>query len=292
MNEPLTTDHGRISFGGTHFAYESIGSGRTVVVLHGGPGLGNAYLRPALDRLADEFRVVYWDQRGSGATPVGDETRMNLRGAVDDLRAFLDGLGIERANLLGHSYGADLAALFAAHQPDRVGSLVLANPGPPFDLESMEALSAEMQRRRTADDRAALERIASSHELARREPAAAEDYIRHVYLPFFNDRAVGMSIRYSFSEHSAATVVEGEEAFFGDFEYTRDALAALDQVNAPTLVLYAERDPIPESFARRLAERIPGARYVRLAGAGHFGYIEDADDFFGTVTPFLRQHAV
>lgn len=261
------------------------------VLLHGGPGLGHGYLRPAMDTLAERFEVVYVDQRGSGNTPVGDASRLNLAAAVDDLRGVLDGLGIARANLVGHSYGADLAALFAAALPDRVGSLVIANPGPPFEPEEMEALGAAMLRRRPAREAAALDEVQGSPAFARREPLAVEEYIRNLYLPFFDDPAVGRSLSYDFSEQSAATVVEAEGAFFGDVEYTREALAMLQRVTAPTLVLYAERDPIPESFARRLADRIPGARYQYLARANHFVYLEHPEAFFGVVIPFLEASA-
>lgn len=281
-----------IPFGGTSFFRFSIGTGRRLVVVHGGPGLGYAYLRPAMDALATHFEVVYVDQRGSGRTPVGDPSRMNLPGAVEDLQGVLDGLDILRANLIGHSYGADLVALFAARFPDRVASMVLANPGPPVTREGIEALGAAMQARSTPDDEAALDRIRRSPAFERREPQAVESYIRNLYLPFFNDPAVAASLNYALSEHGAATAVDGEESFFADLEYPRETLTALPQVTAPTLVLYAEHDPIPESFARELADRIPGARYEVLAGASHFAYLEDPGAFFSSVIRFLDDAAV
>jgi proline iminopeptidase len=258
-------------------------------VLHGGPGLGHTYLRPALDRLADEFRLIYWDQRGSGATPVGDEQRLNLAGAVDDVRGLLDGLGIERANLIGHSYGGDLAALFATHHPDRIGKMVIANPGPPFDMPTMEEMSHEMRRRRTPELAADMARIRSSPEFAQAQPAAIEEYIRLLFLPFFNDPAVGRSTAYELNEYSAPLALEGEEKFFSDFDYTREATQMLDRVTAPVLVVYGDTDGIPESFSQMLAERMPGGRFQRLAGASHFAYLEQPDAFFGAVIPFLRE---
>ena len=289
---PTSLEDGAIEYGGTAFFHRSIGSGRNVVMVHGGPGLGHAYLRPAMDALSDGFRLTYVDQRGSGETAVGDSARLNLPGAVDDLRGILDGLGIAQANLLGHSYGADLAALFAAAYPGRVGSLVLANPGPPLDMEGLEALEGAMMGRRLPADDAELDRIRQSAAFRARQARAVEAYIRNVYLPFFDDRKVGQGFAYGLTVHSAATVVEGEAALFDHLEFATATLAGLARLQAPALVVSAENDPIPEAFARSLAASIPGARLARLAGAGHFAYVEDPDAFFGVVRPFLDAVAV
>ena len=149
---------GTTSAVGTQLYYRSVGTGTPLVVVHGGPGLGHYYLSP-MEVLSDNYQVIFYDQRGSGRTELGDPDRVTLAGAVQDLEALLDGLGIEQANLLGHSFGADLSALFASRRPDRVASLVLANAGPPFDPDQQAVLGAEMERRRTTSDRATWERI-------------------------------------------------------------------------------------------------------------------------------------
>src|SRR5919197_1279568 len=140
QTQTLPTE-GTVPAEGTELYYRSVGSGTPLIMVHGGPGLGHYYLRPGMDALADRFRLVYYDQRGTGRTEVGDPDRITLGGGVEDLLAVIDGLGIERASLVGHSFGADLAALFASRHPTRVGSLVLANPGPPFEpgLKAIEA---------------------------------------------------------------------------------------------------------------------------------------------------------
>ena len=161
-NRETIPAEGTVPAEGIELYYRSVGSGTPVITVHGGPGLGHAYLRPGMDALADRFRVVYYDQRGSGRSELGDPDRVTLAGGIEDLKALVDGLGIERANLVGHSFGADLAALFASRHPDRVASMVLANPGPPFDPDQQGALGAKMDRRRTPEDLAELGRIQGS----------------------------------------------------------------------------------------------------------------------------------
>jgi proline iminopeptidase len=88
---------GTVPVSGTELFYESIGVGDPVVVL-GGTALGHSYLRPAMDRLADSFRLIYYDQRGSGSSPLGDAERLRFDIAIADLAALLDGLGLEKAH--------------------------------------------------------------------------------------------------------------------------------------------------------------------------------------------------
>ncbi len=280
---------GTIPAAGTELHYWTIGSGTPVIVVHGGPGLGHYYLRPAMDALADEFRLVYYDQRGTGRSPLGDLNRISIAGAVEDLGALLDGLAIERANILGHSWGADLAALFASRQPDRVRSLVVANPGPPFDQAQMMALMAEMQRRRTPEDMEELGRIEASPAVMNGEPGALEERVRVAYRPFFNDRAVADQVSYGFTEITAALYPEADRTF-ADLD-AEAGMSGLRAINSPTLVLHAERDPIPAVFSRQVADAIPGAHYVVLEGVNHFAYVEDSDTFLEPVRAFLKRAA-
>src|SRR5919197_1646310 len=281
QTQTLPTE-GTVPAEGTELYYRSVGSGTPVIMIHGGPGLGHYYLRPGMDALADRFRLVYYDQRGTGRTEVGDPDRIALGGGVEDLLALIDGLGIERANLVGHSFGADLAVLFASQHPTRVGSLVLANPGPPFEPEQQGALFAEMDRRRTPEDLVELERIRKFEGFAAGDPDVLEAHVRMMYLPFFNDRDAGSTISYGFTELTAANFPLAWERTFRDLD-PAEAIAGLKAIEAPVLVVHAELDPIPEAFSRQLADAIPGARYAFIKGANHFAYLEDPEDFFSAV---------
>ena len=109
--------------------YEIRGTGPdTVVVLHGGPGLSSAYLAPDLDLLASDYTLIHYDQRGSGRSSVfTDTTRLRLADHLTDLEALRQHFGLERLVLLGHSWGAGLAALYTQRHPDRVAKLILVD---------------------------------------------------------------------------------------------------------------------------------------------------------------------
>jgi proline iminopeptidase len=81
-----------------------VGEGHPIVVLHGGPEFDHAYFLPELDRLADSFRLIYYDQRGRGRSAVGVRPEdVSIRSEIDDLECVRSHLGLESVAVLGHS---------------------------------------------------------------------------------------------------------------------------------------------------------------------------------------------
>src|SRR5262245_8774243 len=67
----LSASESRVPAGATSLYARAIGQGPPVIVLHGGPDFDHGYLLPDLDRLADTFRLIYYDQRGRGRSAEG-----------------------------------------------------------------------------------------------------------------------------------------------------------------------------------------------------------------------------
>ncbi len=133
----------RITLDGKTFHSETFGdrANPTLIVLHGGPGSDYRYLL-GLQALADRYFVVFYDQRGGGlSTRIGAEG-LTAQDMVDDLNLFVDHYSPDRpVILIGHSWGAMLAAAYIGQYPERVGQVVLAEPGALTD-ETMQAFQA------------------------------------------------------------------------------------------------------------------------------------------------------
>ena len=251
-------------------ACTTLGEGDPVIVLHGAIGLGSTYMR-ALDPWADELSLIYYDQRGSGETPLGDVQRVSFEGGVEDLDGLRRGLGLDRVQLLGHSAGAYLAALYAAAHPENTSSIVLLHPGPPLAPELMQRFGKEMAARRTQADNDAKREIEESEAYRLLEPLALERHQLNTFLPFFRDRATIERISLGFTAITAANIQQGPQRMVG-------SLGALD--------------PIPTEWSRLLADTIPAADFVVIDGGSHFSMIEDAGKLESTVVPWLRSHGV
>jgi len=120
----------RVALNGYEFHAERFGSPDkpVLIVLHGGPGADYRYLL-GLKALADDYLVVFYDQRGTGLSPRVPAGSISLQTFVDDLDAFVDNFGRGRpVHLLGHSWGAMLASAYTGAHPAKVGKLVLAEP--------------------------------------------------------------------------------------------------------------------------------------------------------------------
>lgn len=122
----------RVRVNGTllHVVEEGLESAEIVFVLHGGPGADHQYLK-VLEPLSDDYRVVWYDQRGTGLSSRNNDW------SGDPIDTYLEDLneltelygGGQKVHLIGHSWGAMLASAFAGKYPQKVKGLVLAEPG-------------------------------------------------------------------------------------------------------------------------------------------------------------------
>lgn len=274
--------------GDIQIACTVVGEGTPLVVLHGAIGLGSTYMR-ALDPWAEEFPLVYYDQRGSGRTPLGDPDKVSFAGGVADLDGLRDALGLDRLNLLGHSAGAHLAALYAGLHPDTTSTLVLLNPGPPLVPELMQRFGQEMAARRTPADDAARMAIEESEDFRNGWPAALEQHQLNTFLSFFRDRQTIEHLSLGFTEITAANVQAAPMRMIGSLD-ALDPMKTYAGIGCPALVVHSELDPIPAQWSRLLADTIPGADFALIENASHFSHLEDAQRLHDTVVPWLRKH--
>jgi pimeloyl-ACP methyl ester carboxylesterase len=112
---------------GINIHYQTSGQGPNVVLIHGATGNMAFWYMSSLPVLIKEFRVTTYDLRGHGYSDVPPSGYTSAHMSAD-LSALLDHLEIERAHLVGHSFGGVVALHTAALNPERVASLVLADP--------------------------------------------------------------------------------------------------------------------------------------------------------------------
>ncbi len=121
---------GHVTVTGGRVWYQVLGDTDAIplVTVHGGPGATHDYLEP-LSGLADERPVVFYDQLGAGRSDAPDDVSLwtNDR-LVDELGRLLDALDLTRVHLLGQSWGSIVAAEYTLQRPDRLVSVVLADP--------------------------------------------------------------------------------------------------------------------------------------------------------------------
>src|SRR5689334_247596 len=128
---------------GISLYHETHGSGRPMILLHGGLGSGEMF-GPILPALAAHHQVVAVDLQGHGRTADIDRP-LDVRLMADDIAALIDHLGLDRPDVVGYSLGGGVALQVAVRHPDKVGRLVSASANIRRDAIPPEMLAQQEQ---------------------------------------------------------------------------------------------------------------------------------------------------
>jgi 3-oxoadipate enol-lactonase len=261
----------RVRVNGVPLHYERRGSGEPLLLITGFT-ISSAVFEPVLERYAERFDVVTYDNRGSGRSgaPLRPTSMAEL---AADAAALLRELGVESAHAYGLSMGGMIAQELAIRFPERVRGLVLGGttPGGPRaarpTLKELGALGGAAAGGWRDGARSWLGEWVFSERFRREHPERARELLRH------------------FGQHRATP--QGVWAHWWASVY-HDTGSRLHCIQAPTLVMHGEQDAMaPISNARLLAERIPDAELCIVPGSGHAFMLERPDESFDRLTGWL-----
>ncbi|MBO9377146.1 alpha/beta fold hydrolase [Sphingomonas histidinilytica] len=227
-----------------HYLEAGAGEGAPLVLLHTGGASAHEF-EDVVPLLADRHRVIAWDMPGHGDSDPLWRQR-SIERYADDLRAFLDALGIERAILVGVSIGGYIAMDFARRWPERVARAVLAESplrSPAWYAENWPAFEAMCAIPTTSFD-----------DAARR----------------FRALTPAQHQRWNIDRNKAGSWTVVSIAWsVRDF----DAQAALAALHVPLTIVMGAAGPTVQELDRWKAIQ-PDARYEELGGCGHFVMID------------------
>jgi proline iminopeptidase len=277
--------------GGVRLFYRLLGTGGDpVILIHGGPGLTSDYLADDMAPMARNHALFIYDQRGIGkSTLVSDSTKLAAQRYVEDLEAIRKHLRLEQLTLIGHSWGAAPAVLYAVQHPQRVHRMILVGTIPLTRSE----LAVAFQKLAAGRDSVTRRRMTELSRIRQSNPSdltARHEYYRLWFTPFFATGSALNSMKGDVCAGSPASLKNKPfvDRFtfpsLGDWDWT----TSLRNATAPTLIIHGELDPLPIESARKWAAALPNARLLELKGIGHFPYVEAPDAFFAAVDRFLR----
>ena len=257
---------------GMKLHYQRVGSGPDLVMIHGLTGNLAVWHFKIIPALQDHFRILTYDLRGHGYSdmpPIG----YSATDMAEDLEGLMDALGIDRADIVGHSFGADTALYFAFHHPDRVRALV-----------AIEAAMPAMIRERTRDDWEGWDYWSDVLEQAG-NPVPPERRTDTDYL-------MRLSLKVPKKWGPLNGLPRNPEPFLrlldtttvaSDYERVGDlTLENFHRIQAPTTSIITERSAF-QSTHDRLLERLPDVRSIVLERTewGHFGPLEQPEVIAG-----------
>ncbi len=254
---------------GSKIYYESRGSGQPLLLLNG--AMANtaswSFQLPAL--LAKGYRVILMDFTGQGRSSK-PRIRYEMKQHVGEVNAVLDSLGLEKANLIGVSYGGEVAMLCAINSPERVRSLVVSN--------SVSQIDRSMRAR--ADRWLMASRFKSGRILWQTVyPDIYSDDFLENHWDFVSKTAP------SFDLLDFDAIGEMLKAFMA-----LDITQELGKISAPTLVIASNLDGTkPMKYAQIIQNGIRGSELHVIRGAGHVAMWEKPEEFNKVILEFMEK---
>jgi pimeloyl-ACP methyl ester carboxylesterase len=259
---------------GVTLNYEITGEGDPLLLIMGTSG-SILLWGELVQRLAQEYRVIAFDNRGLGGSDRG-EGSISVASMAEDASALLAALDIPRAHVMGWSLGSAIVQELALAHPEQVATAIMYATWGRCDGFQRSMLAALRHPYVTRDIETALAAAGLAFS-----PQLLDN-------PEFEKMLEPMLPAFPQNEDQMQVTVEQWDA-----DLAHDSLDRLGDITAPTLVIVGEQDLLtPPWQAKAVADAIPGAHFELLTGPGssHGVHIERPEDVVRVVTGFLNEH--
>jgi proline-specific peptidase len=259
-----------------------------VVLVHGGPGGCHMGMFDALSALAETRPVIGYDQLGSHLSPAKiDNDLMKVERFTEEPRYLLDALGIEKAVLLGHSWGGVIISEFALKYPNRVAGLIYSSPliSTQRWVDDCNALLAQLP----PEMQKTIRECEANNTTDSQAYKGADSYFgkRH-----FSRAAKPASLVGANGKRSNRELYN---SMWGPSEFTHsgtlgqlDLFPRLKELTAPTLIVCGEYDTATPTYMQEVQGEINGARLSVIKDAGHAVYTDGNKAYLQAVRSYLK----
>ena len=260
----------------------TMGAGSPIVLMHGGPGLDHTTLL-GLAPLARDRQLLFYDHRCNGRSSGEPETMTwdNLTADADALRGTF---GFDKWVVLGHSFGGQVALMYALRYPDRVSQLILMDTAADFRWHAEHAPDLLAKRGYRASTVAAARRFYSGDIEPRKVGITAMrfPYYHHIGI---RDLPAMIAGGFRMKRRPAAHIVG-----FGRLLKNWSVMDRLREIDTPTLVVAGRDDFLfPPECQAILADRLPNATLEIIERAGHNPQHENPDALVDVIREFLQR---
>ena len=293
-------EEGHVPFRGGRTWYRSLaaasedGTRLPLLCLHGGPGANWLHLKP-YEALADERRVVFYDQIGSGNSGLEEPHEVSIWQPelfVEEVGVVREALGLERVHVLGHSWGGMLGMQYATEQPEGLASLIVESspPSVPEWMPEVARLRSELPLEVEATLREHEE--AGTTDSSEYEEASMVFYRRHVcrtdpwpdwLVECFEKLEANPEVYHAMNGPSEFHVI----GTIKDWEITSE----LGQIQVPTLLFCGRYDEVTPASVEVAHRAIAGSEFVVMEESSHMAQAEEPEATLELVRGFLARVA-
>ncbi len=268
----------KIQANGINLHYIVAGDGPDVVMLHGFLGNLAVWHLQMVPQLRKEFRITTYDLRGHGYSDV-TATGYTPADMAEDLKGLLDGLGIQKTVLVGHSFGADVCLYFAYKHPERVERLVALEPG-------LAALVDDRKHHTWPGWDTWVSKLEEVGLTVPEDKRTDLDFLLQLSLE--TPKLFGPARGLPRNRGPLLNLIRNT-TLISDYEVVGElTLDAVKQIETPTLLVYGEKSHFLSSYDV-LHKILPNCESILLPGGEHFGPLEQPELLTEHLLRFLRK---
>jgi proline iminopeptidase len=286
----LNTDEGYKKVNGVFHFYKIVGKGEPFIVLHGGPGMYHDELYPFFLDFAKSHKVIFYDQRGNGKSLMEniDSTTFTVELMVEDLQELRKQFGLDKLNIIGHSWGGLLALYYAVEYPANVNRLILVDAAP-VNTDLLIKCYEKQITMFAPGEWDYVQKLWSSEEYMAGNPEVLNEAMRlSEGVIFSNKSAIDDYMKAAaFNEITAKNAVAIND-LATKMKLNINVQDRLTNIICPTLIINGEDDFIVEEAPLLANQLIANSQLVFIEGAGHYPYIENKEDFFRELNNFIN----
>ena len=279
---------------GTKLWVESEGQGEPLVLVPGGPGDTHSFYHPFFSRLADRYRVIYFDSFGVGKSERAKSTsEYTFDRDVENLDGLRKALGLAKMNLLGQSYGGMVAQAYALKYPERVARLILIDSF--YSGKMWQANDDECNAEIRAQYPETWDKLQQLRAQGMRSSSPEHEKLYDsvpMSLFYFYDGSKARLLPEGDGNLDVYYAIAGEDADFviGGTIAPLDFTAHLRDLKMPMLVIAGRYDRVSSPrYAVQYKKYAPQATFVMMEKSGHFPYVEEPEKTLAVLRDFLRR---
>lgn len=269
-------------------AYRVFGKGKPVVFINGGPGRSSKYSLEIAEKLAKNFQIVLFDQRGVGHSKIEsiNDKNINITSMIEDLEHLRKKLNYKKFAIVGHSFGGAYAQAYAAKYPKNIEKLVLTS-SIGIDVKAKEGTLANMLSRLSDDDKEKYKFWTSSEQRKKDYLKASKEALRLVTKTYVYEQKYVSEVEkilLDMDEYNPKVL----ELVMKSLALDYNMKDAFKNFKAPTLIIACRQDFMGEEIPIVLKENIPGSRLVFLNECSHCPWYDKPIEFYKLIIDFLN----
>ena len=283
-NHAALVSHGYVTSQGVEIFYRTFGHGDPLLIINGGPGMSSEGFIPLAQGLSKNRKSILFDQRGTGKSIIDNPSEENVTMdlMVADMEALRTHLRLENWVVMGHSFGGMLASYYTTKHPNRVAALILSSSGG-VDMSLFEYLNINSRLTKEQQDsliywNKRIEEGDNSYQaLLGRGRALAPAYLYDkTHVPVISKRLT-----------QGNWDINGL-VFANMRAINFDCKESLKSFSNPTLIVQGKQDIVDLSTANLAKEVLPQSKLVLLDQCGHYGWLEQREEYFRILEQFLN----